>query len=98
MIIDGKKIAEEIQQEIKRAIRQITGRPPCLAVILVGDHPPSQIYIARKTQACESVGIRSIKFVLPATISEEELIAKVEELNGNPEIDGILVQLPCLLT
>lgn len=94
MIIDGKKIADEIQQEIKKTIQQFTTRPPCLAVILVGDHPPSQIYVNRKTQACEAVGIRSIKCELPATISESELLVKVEALNKNPNVDGILVQLP----
>lgn len=94
MIIDGKRIANEIQQEIKQTIEEFTGRPPCLAVILVGDHPPSQIYVTRKTQACEAVGIRSVKYVLPPTISEEVLIGKIEELNHDESIDGILVQLP----
>jgi methylenetetrahydrofolate dehydrogenase (NADP+)/methenyltetrahydrofolate cyclohydrolase len=94
MILDGKKIAGEIQEEIKQTIMQIVGRPPCLAVILVGDHPPSQIYVARKTQACEAVGIRSVKYSFPPTISEEELIGKIEKLNHDHAIDGILVQLP----
>lgn len=94
MIIDGKKIADEIQKEIKTKIQQFTTRPPCLAVLLVGDHPPSQIYVNRKTQACEAVGIQSIKYELPASISEEDLLAKVETLNQHPEVDGILVQLP----
>jgi methylenetetrahydrofolate dehydrogenase (NADP+) / methenyltetrahydrofolate cyclohydrolase len=94
MILDGKKIADQIQQEIKQSIQQLTGRSPCLAVILVGDHPPSQIYINRKTQACESVGIHSMRSELPATISEAELLAEVEALNQNPDVDGILVQLP----
>ncbi len=94
MIINGKKVAEDIQQEIKVNIQQLTTRPPCLAVILVGNHPPSQIYINRKTQACEAVGIHSIKYELPATLSEEELLAKISELNQNPNVDGILVQLP----
>lgn len=94
MIIDGKKIAEEIQQEIKGKIQQLTTRPPCLAVILVGNHPSSQIYVNRKTQACEAVGIHFIKHELAVTISEEELLAKVNELNEDPHVDGILVQLP----
>lgn len=94
MIIDGKKIAGEVQGEIKTAIASIAGRPPCLAVILVGDHPPSQIYVTRKTQACEAVGIRSVKYPFPPTIGEEVLIGKIEELNHDPDIDGILVQLP----
>lgn len=94
MIIDGKKIAEEIQQEIKETIQQLSTRSPCLAVVLVGNHPPSQIYVNRKTQACEAVGIRSLKLELPAEIAEIELLAKIKELNENPEVDGILVQLP----
>lgn len=94
MIIDGKKVAEEIQQEIKEKIAQLTTRSPCLAVILVGNHPPSQIYVNRKTQACEAVGIHSIKHELPESISEEDLLTKVRELNEDPNVDGILVQLP----
>lgn len=94
MIIDGKKIADEIQQEIKEKIQQLNTRPPCLAVVLVGTHPPSQIYVNRKTQACQAVGIHSIKCELPETISEEMLLAKINELNENSNIDGILVQLP----
>jgi methylenetetrahydrofolate dehydrogenase (NADP+) / methenyltetrahydrofolate cyclohydrolase len=94
MIIDGKKIAEEIQQEIKATVKGIHGRPPCLAVILVGDHPPSQIYVTRKTQACESVGIRSIKWALPAHTTLEELLSTIDQLNQDPTVDGILIQLP----
>lgn len=94
MIIDGKKVADEIQQEIKKTIERMAGRPPCLAVILVGDHPPSQIYVTRKTQACDAVGIRSVKYALAPSISEEALIGKIEELNHDSSVDGILVQLP----
>ncbi|NGX43827.1 MAG: Bifunctional protein FolD protein [Chlamydiae bacterium] len=94
MIIDGKKIAEEIHGEIKEAIAHIVGRPPCLAVILVGEHPASKIYVSRKTRSCEEVGILSIKKVLPETVSEEELILEIQQFNANPEVDGILVQLP----
>lgn len=94
MIIDGKKVANEIQQEIAHTITHYIGRKPCLAVILIGHHAPSQIYVNRKTQACESVGILSIKVELPHTISEAELLEEVEQLNQNPLIDGILVQLP----
>lgn len=94
MIIDGKKIANEIQQEIKETIQQYTTRPPTLAVILVGEHPPSQIYVNRKTQACQEVGIHSIQRELPASISEEALLAEIDLLNQDPTVDGILVQLP----
>jgi methylenetetrahydrofolate dehydrogenase (NADP+)/methenyltetrahydrofolate cyclohydrolase len=94
MIIDGKKIANQIQEEIKLTIQQQKGRQPCLAVILVGDHPASQMYVNRKMQACETVGIRSIRRLLPATISEKELLKEIEALNLDSTVDGILVQLP----
>lgn len=96
MIIDGKKIADEIQQEIKQAIDAIPSRHrrPSLAVVLAGDHPPSQIYVKRKTEACASVGIRSIKRHLPESVTEEELLNEINILNQDPSIDGILVQLP----
>lgn len=94
MIIDGKKIAYEIQQELKSIIANLTTPPPSLAVVLVGDHPPSQIYVNRKTQACEEVGIHSIKLELPAHTSELELLEQIEKLNHDSSIDGILVQLP----
>lgn len=93
-IIDGKMISEQIQNEIKTVVDQITTRKPVLAVIIVGNHPPSQIYVNRKTQACETVGMISIKKELPATISESELLHEVQLLNCNPDVDGILVQLP----
>lgn len=94
MIIDGKKVAEEIQNEIKGKIQLLSQRPPCLAVILVGQHPPSQIYIHHKTQACQLVGIQSIKMEFPDNISEEYLLLKIKKLNDDPTVDGILVQLP----
>lgn len=94
MIIDGKAIAAQIQQEIKTEISQFLGRIPCLAVILVGNHLPSQIYVQRKTQACESVGIRSLKQHLPAETTEAELLITLEQLNADPSVDGILIQLP----
>lgn len=94
MIIDGKKIAQQIQDEIKNALEKIQGRKPCLAVVLVGEHPASRIYIARKTQACKEVGIESLQINLPATTTEQELLDHIAELNQDPNVDGILVQLP----
>ena len=94
MLLDGKKIAEEIQQEIKTTIANIPGRKPCLAVILVGDHPPSKIYVERKAQACQNVGMISMKRELSSTITEVELLKEIKTLNENPNVDGILVQLP----
>lgn len=94
MIIDGKQIADEIQNEIKVKINTYPTRPPCLAVIIVGNNPASIIYIGRKTLACQSVGIESIRLALPDSITEEELIREIELLNSNDTVDGILVQLP----
>lgn len=94
MIINGKEIAEEIQKEIKIFVDQQQGSKPCLAVIIVGDFPPSVIYVNRKIQACAETGIESIRIALPSTISEENLIAEIEALNHNPKVNGILLQLP----
>lgn len=95
MIIDGKKIAQEIQEEIKQSLLNAPhSRPPCLAVLLVGSHPASKIYIQRKTQACKEVGIDSIKIELPSSIKESELLEEIQKLNSNLSVDGILVQLP----
>lgn len=94
MIIDGKTIAKAIRQELAEEVAHCKGRPPCLAVILVGDDPASHVYVNQKLLACKEVGIRSIKKELPATLSAEELYSEVEALNNDPEVDGILVQLP----
>jgi methylenetetrahydrofolate dehydrogenase (NADP+) / methenyltetrahydrofolate cyclohydrolase len=94
MLIDGKKISTEIQQEIKDQIDLLSGRKPCLAVILVGDHPASKIYISRKTEACASVGIQSIRKQFPSDINDQELFNEINALNNDPNVDGILVQLP----
>jgi methylenetetrahydrofolate dehydrogenase (NADP+) / methenyltetrahydrofolate cyclohydrolase len=94
VLINGKAIAEEIQKEIKLFVDKQPGPKPCLAVIIVGDHPPSVIYVNRKIQACAETGIESIRIALPADISEQNLIAKIEELNRNPTVNGILLQLP----
>lgn len=94
MIIDGKEIARLIQEELKREIAGICGEKPCLAVILVGENPASQIYVKRKAQACESINMRSIRRQFSSDISEKILLEELALLNNNPEINGILVQLP----
>jgi methylenetetrahydrofolate dehydrogenase (NADP+)/methenyltetrahydrofolate cyclohydrolase len=94
MIIDGKLVADTIQQEIKEKISLLATRPPCLAVVIVGEHPPSRIYVKRKTEACENIGMRSIKRELSAEITEAELLLAIDQLNEDPSVDGILVQLP----
>lgn len=96
-IIDGKSIALNIRAEVKEAVdvRIAAGkRAPGLAVILVGADPASQVYVSNKRNACEHVGFVSKSYDLPATTTQEELLAKVDQLNQDDEIDGILVQLP----
>lgn len=94
VIINGKGIAESIQNEIKLQLSLQKGRPPCLAVILVGDHPASHLYVKRKMQSCQWVGIRSLYHNLSLATSEKALVLLIESLNKDPEVDGILVQLP----
>eukprot|EP01125_Pyxidicula_operculata_P001435 TRINITY_DN11328_c0_g1_i1.p1 TRINITY_DN11328_c0_g1~~TRINITY_DN11328_c0_g1_i1.p1 ORF type:complete len:292 (-),score=78.60 TRINITY_DN11328_c0_g1_i1:173-1048(-) len=92
-IIDGKAISNAILDEIKTEVA--TGDVvPCIAVIIVGERKDSQTYVRMKIQACERVGIKSIKKELPAETSESDLIKLVTELNNDPSVHGILVQLP----
>jgi methylenetetrahydrofolate dehydrogenase (NADP+) / methenyltetrahydrofolate cyclohydrolase len=96
-IIDGNAIAAELRESIRQSVsaRQQEGlRQPGLAVVLVGADPASQVYVRKKRQACEQIGIHSAGFDLPAETSQEELLALIERLNADPDIDGILVQLP----
>jgi len=96
-IIDGKAIAAELRQDIKARVDQrLTEgkRAPGLAVILVGADPASQVYVGSKRRACEEVGFVSVAHDLPAGTSEATLLALIDELNDDPTIDGILVQLP----
>ncbi|EFB71747.1 MULTISPECIES: bifunctional methylenetetrahydrofolate dehydrogenase/methenyltetrahydrofolate cyclohydrolase FolD [Providencia] len=96
-IIDGKTIAQAIRQEVAQKVqtRVANGkRAPGLAVILVGANPASQIYVGSKRRACEEVGFLSRSYDLPDTTTEAELLKLIDDLNQDPEIDGILVQLP----
>ncbi|MGD1044421.1 MAG: bifunctional 5,10-methylenetetrahydrofolate dehydrogenase/5,10-methenyltetrahydrofolate cyclohydrolase [Bacteroidota bacterium] len=96
-IIDGKKIAEDIKYEIKeetQRLKETKGIVPGLAVILVGDNPASQSYVKSKGKACEAIGFYSITEIMSATISEQALLAKIDEFNHDSRIHGILVQLP----
>jgi len=96
-IIDGKAIAEVIRGEIKEeviALASSTNITPGLAVVLVGNRTDSATYVRMKIKACEEVGIQSFKAEFGEDVTEEELIAKVVELNNNPKVHGILVQLP----
>jgi tetrahydrofolate dehydrogenase/cyclohydrolase, NAD(P)-binding domain protein len=98
IIIDGKefskKILEEISNEQKEIVEKKNLRPAGLAVIIVGENPASQVYVRNKTRACEKVGFYSETIKLEENISENDLIKKIEELNEDNKIDGILVQLP----
>lgn len=95
-IIDGKKLAEERRLINAEEIAQLAqkGIKPSLAVVLVGDNDASKVYVRNKIRACEKWGIRSIEHRLPASTTEEELIALIKNMNEDSEVNGILVQLP----
>lgn len=93
MIIDGKTLAQQYLVDIRNQIATLACQPS-LAVILVGNHPASQIYVKHKQRACEAVGIHSLCIQTEADISEAALIETIQGLNEDPEISGILVQLP----
>lgn len=95
-ILDGTKIAQEIRAEVAAEVRTMaaSGMRPGLAVVLVGHDPASEIYVRGKVKACEEVGVYSEKLTPPDSVTTEELLAVVEDLNRRDDIDGILVQLP----
>jgi methylenetetrahydrofolate dehydrogenase (NADP+)/methenyltetrahydrofolate cyclohydrolase len=97
ILIDGKKIAVEKRELIKKSVEKLVkekGRAPGLATILVGDDAASRVYVGSKIKACGEAGIRSFHNPLPADASKKEIIASIEKLNANSEVDGILLQLP----
>lgn len=97
MIIDGKKEAALLREEIKKEIlllKEKTKKAPGLSVILIGDYAPSQIYVKNKEKNSKEVGINSEVIKYPKDITEQEVLNKIKELNNNPEVSGILVQLP----
>ncbi|AOR61985.1 bifunctional methylenetetrahydrofolate dehydrogenase/methenyltetrahydrofolate cyclohydrolase FolD [Pectobacterium wasabiae] len=96
-IIDGKTIAQQVKDEVAARVTQRLAegkRAPGLAVVLVGENPASQIYVASKRKVCEEVGFISRSYDLPITTTESELLALIDRLNADQAIDGILVQLP----
>jgi len=96
-LIDGKSIAASVKDSVKEQIDQRLAagkRPPGLAVVQVGEDPASSVYVANKRKTCAAVGINSLSFDLPVTITERELLDIIDGLNGDPKVDGILVQLP----
>ena len=96
-ILDGKKVATETEDLLKKrveALRSVKGYTPTLATILVGNDPASATYVKMKGNACERVGMNSLKVELPESTTTKELLNKIFELNNNPEISGILLQHP----
>jgi len=95
-ILDGKSLAAQIRTEVKRKAAALAQRGirPGLAVILAGDDPASRVYVRNKARACDEAGVRSTLFELPASVTQSELLNRVEALNTDPAVHGILVQLP----
>lgn len=96
-LIDGKAISEQIKTEIAGEVQQLVangGKRPHLAVIIVGHDGGSETYVAHKVKSCEQVGFHSTRVAFDDTISEPELLSKIQEMNQNPDIDGFIVQLP----
>ncbi len=95
-ILDGKAFAAEIRSEVKTQVAALAekGVSTALAVILVGDDSASQVYVRNKIKACADTGIRSLEFRMPAETTQQQLLAKIAELNADESVDGILVQLP----
>jgi methylenetetrahydrofolate dehydrogenase (NADP+) / methenyltetrahydrofolate cyclohydrolase len=94
--IDGKAFAATLRERVARDVAEMTrsGHTPGLAVVLVGEDPASQVYVRNKAAQTKETGMRSFEHRMPATTSQGELLAMVERLNADPEVDGILVQLP----
>ncbi|MCL4679190.1 MAG: bifunctional methylenetetrahydrofolate dehydrogenase/methenyltetrahydrofolate cyclohydrolase FolD [Alphaproteobacteria bacterium] len=93
IIIDGKTIAQGLREQVARDAAALPVKPG-LAVILVGDDPASQIYVRNKIKACEGAGIRSFESRLPGKVSQAEVAAEIQAFNDNPNVHGILLQLP----
>lgn len=95
-IIDGKKIAQEIKDELKEKVKSLRerGKEATLAVIQVGDDPASSVYVSNKKKACEYIGIQSLSYELPQDTTEKELLDLIGKLNQDDHVNGILVQLP----
>lgn len=95
-ILDGKSLAAQVRAQVKDSVAQLARRGirPGLAVVLAGDNPASRVYVRNKARACEETGVRSSVLEFPATVSESELLGTVGDLNRDPAVHGILVQLP----
>lgn len=96
-VIDGKAVSAKVKTEVAEEIKVLCSggkRAPSLAVVLVGDDPASQVYVRNKKKACELCGITSLEYLLGGDASESELLKLINRLNSDPEVDGILVQMP----
>ncbi len=96
-LIDGKKVSAEIKEQVAAEtgrLQQQTGKVPGLAVVLVGEDPASAVYVKNKNKTCANMGFQSFSHTLAADTEEKELLKLIAELNANPEVNGILVQLP----
>ena len=96
-ILDGKALAQTIRDQVASevaALRESTGRVPGLTVVLVGENPASQVYVRNKQNACKAAGMRGTLLRLPADVAENRLLATIDQLNADPDVHGILVQLP----
>ena len=96
-LLDGQAVSQQIKEEIQAEVARISAagqRPPHLVVLLVGEDPASVIYVRNKMRACEMVGFSSTLKRLPAAVTEAELLRKVQDFNRDPDVDGIIVQMP----
>jgi methylenetetrahydrofolate dehydrogenase (NADP+)/methenyltetrahydrofolate cyclohydrolase len=96
-LLDGKTVAQQSREEIKAKVSEFRAegrRAPHLAAILVGEHAPSQTYVNQKVKDCHEIGFESSLYRLPATVAQEELLARIEKVNREEAIDGLIVQLP----
>src|SRR5574343_1560297 len=95
-LVDGNALGAKLRAALEQRTTSLKekGITPCLAVILVGSNPASQVYVRNKVLACEKVGIRSLKFDYPEDAQPAEVLAKIAELNADDSVHGILVQLP----
>ncbi|MBV2169695.1 MAG: bifunctional methylenetetrahydrofolate dehydrogenase/methenyltetrahydrofolate cyclohydrolase, partial [Bdellovibrio sp.] len=97
LILNGKEVAKEVRSSLIPRVAnfsRLKGRPPHLSVIIVGDDSASHVYVKNKKIACESIGISSTIHALPAGISQQELNSRIQNLNRDEDVDGILVQFP----
>lgn len=98
LILDGKALAQQFEEEMRQRVEKLkaraNGRAPILATILVGDDPASATYVKMKGNACERVGMGSMRIELPASTTTEQLLAEIDKLNNSPDVHGILLQHP----